>query len=241
MTLHRLVQINRNQRGFTLIELVIVLFLTSIILGIVSLAFSEVFVYSTRNTNHMTAIKEVEHAVYRITLDAQMTQSVSGNLTAANGLTLSWVDWNGSLDNVTYNVVNGQLQRSYSVNGGQFIRTVVVAHLNSTQTSCVVSSQALSFKITSTVGGGFLRQSETRSFNVTPRCTPITINATMGRSLLAPTHCLRARVGAAYSQTLVASGGTTPYTWSISAGSLPAGLTLSFGSHNIYHYRALQS
>jgi len=33
-------------------------------------------------------------------------------------------------------------------------------------------------------------------------------------------------VGAAYSQTLQATGGVAPYTWSRSAGSLPAGLTL---------------
>ena len=36
-----------------------------------------------------------------------------------------------------------------------------------------------------------------------------------------------AQVGVPYSQTLQASGGTTPYSWSISAGSLPAGLTLT--------------
>ena len=34
-------------------------------------------------------------------------------------------------------------------------------------------------------------------------------------------------VGRPYSVTLTAAGGTTPYTWSISAGSLPAGLTLN--------------
>jgi hypothetical protein len=34
-------------------------------------------------------------------------------------------------------------------------------------------------------------------------------------------------VGAAYSQTLTASGGTTPFTWSVSSGSLPVGLSLS--------------
>ena len=33
--------------------------------------------------------------------------------------------------------------------------------------------------------------------------------------------------GTAYSQTLTATGGKTPYTWSISSGSLPAGLTLT--------------
>jgi len=36
-------------------------------------------------------------------------------------------------------------------------------------------------------------------------------------------------VGVAYSATLQASGGTAPYTWSVLAGALPAGLTLSSG------------
>jgi hypothetical protein len=36
-----------------------------------------------------------------------------------------------------------------------------------------------------------------------------------------------AMVGVAYSQTLQATGGTPPYTWSVSAGALPAGITLN--------------
>jgi len=34
-------------------------------------------------------------------------------------------------------------------------------------------------------------------------------------------------VGVGYSQTLTASGGTAPYTWALSSGTLPAGLTLN--------------
>jgi len=37
-------------------------------------------------------------------------------------------------------------------------------------------------------------------------------------------------VGVAYSQTLAATGGTTPYTWSITSGTLPDGLSLNSSS-----------
>jgi hypothetical protein len=37
------------------------------------------------------------------------------------------------------------------------------------------------------------------------------------------------QVGVAYTDQLAASGGITPYTWSVSSGSLPAGLSLSSG------------
>ena len=39
-----------------------------------------------------------------------------------------------------------------------------------------------------------------------------------------------AAAGKVYSTTLQASGGTTPYTWSVSTGSLPAGLSLTAGT-----------
>jgi hypothetical protein len=45
--------------------------------------------------------------------------------------------------------------------------------------------------------------------------------------LITTTSMPTGTVSVAYSATLAASGGTTPYTWSISSGSLPAGLALN--------------
>ncbi|WP_164740018.1 putative Ig domain-containing protein, partial [Xanthomonas sp. BRIP62418] len=45
--------------------------------------------------------------------------------------------------------------------------------------------------------------------------------------VVAPTALPAATRGTAYSQTLSASGGTAPYTYSLGSGTLPAGLTLA--------------
>jgi len=66
-------------------------------------------------------------------------------------------------------------------------------------------------------------QTKSVAFSITIAAagTPLTIGTT---SLLTATD------GATYSQTLLASGGTPGYRWSITAGSLPAGLTLAAGT-----------
>ncbi len=54
----------------------------------------------------------------------------------------------------------------------------------------------------------------------------ITINAA-GTITLSPTTLPNSTVGAAYSQNITATGGTGPYTFAVTAGTLPTGLTLS--------------
>ncbi|MBI4548082.1 MAG: putative Ig domain-containing protein [Ignavibacteriae bacterium] len=57
-----------------------------------------------------------------------------------------------------------------------------------------------------------------RSYTLTIDCPTITIT---------PSTLPNGTVGLSYSQTLTASGGTSPYTFSVTGGSLPPGLTLS--------------
>ncbi len=55
----------------------------------------------------------------------------------------------------------------------------------------------------------------------------LTITPTQGTTLTITTTSLSAATaGTAYSSTLHASGGTTPYTWSLTSGTLPTGLSL---------------
>ncbi len=56
------------------------------------------------------------------------------------------------------------------------------------------------------------------------QATSITVAAGVSTTFAAPPAAV---VNTAYSYTLTATGGTTPYTWSVNSGTLPAGLTLS--------------
>ncbi len=58
----------------------------------------------------------------------------------------------------------------------------------------------------------------------------ITIGGSPNPLTITTTALPDAAVGVAYSQTLAATGGTSPYTWSIVAGQLPTGLALDASS-----------
>jgi hypothetical protein len=55
----------------------------------------------------------------------------------------------------------------------------------------------------------------------------IATNPVQAQPLVSPTPLPTGQVGIAYYATLTASGGTPPYTWSITMGTLPSGLTLN--------------
>jgi len=98
-----------------------------------------------------------------------------------------------------------------------------------------------SFSPTSVTGAGSSAMTLTASPSTAPGLYPITVqgasgaltrtttvNLTVAAPLLIGTASLtNAQVGVPYSQTLVASGGVAPYTWTATSGRLPRGLSLS--------------
>jgi hypothetical protein len=80
---------------------------------------------------------------------------------------------------------------------------------------------------------GILAEYACSSYGAIPSWLPSYYALISGSSPVSPTISITTNtltggtVGTAYSQTLTASGGTAPYTWTIVSGTLPAGLTLS--------------
>ncbi|MFZ2225092.1 MAG: Ig domain-containing protein [Candidatus Deferrimicrobium sp.] len=94
--------------------------------------------------------------------------------------------------------------------------TTVTASINSGANSLAAGSYSDNVTFTNT----------TNNTGNTTRSVSLTVNAAEAPTI--STVSLPAgAVNTAYNQTLAATGGTTPYSWSVSAGTLPAGLSLS--------------
>lgn len=106
----------------------------------------------------------------------------------------------------TWSVVEGSLPAGLTLNNASGV-------ISGTPTSGISST----FTVRATDPAGC---TGTRSYTLGPVCPALSI---------APTTLPDAYLGSTYSQSLTASGGTAPYTWTVTSGSLPAGLSLAPG------------
>ena len=114
------------------------------------------------------------------------------------------VSASGSTTTFSYAVTSGALPAGLSLDDD-------TGSLSGTPTS----SAAASFTITATGANGC---AGSRAYTLTPACPTAS---------LTPATIPVSNMGSVYSQTFTASGGTAPYSYSVSSGTLPNGLTLS--------------
>ncbi|MCJ7791592.1 MAG: type II secretion system GspH family protein [Dehalococcoidia bacterium] len=165
--------IHKGQRGFTLIELVLVIGLTGIIAGGITLTIMQVFNMDARTRNDMIAVYQVRQAGKLVSQDILQAKTVTTGVSSGFPLTLTWTEGatGGDSHTVIYTLVDmpsgglKRLQRNESVNGGSQTVTPVAEYINPAYTSCVWVGGVLTFTVTATVGG----QSETRVYEVKPR------------------------------------------------------------------------
>lgn len=158
--------VTNNQRGFTLIELMVAIAITALITGGIASAIFQVFNVNTLNSNQMFAIRQVQNAGYWISQDSQMGQTITPGAVDGFPLDLSWTDWDGVLHEVTYDITGDELRRSHSIGGGAPVETLVAQSISSISCEFVVGK--LTLTVTASVGGS-KPVSETRTYEITPR------------------------------------------------------------------------
>ena len=142
------------------------------------------------------------NAVFTVSLNAASGQTVAVNYATADGAATQPADYTNTSGTLTFT-------------SGQTTRTITVPVVGETapeanETFFVNLSGATNATLSDNQGVGTITNDD----------VPVTIS---------PASLPNGAVGAAYSQALTGSGGTGPYSFSVTAGSLPAGLTLNPG------------
>ena len=109
---------------------------------------------------------------------------------------------------------------SWSISSGELPTGLALNSTTSVISGTPTATGTFSFIVQAT-DHGTVPQSQTKNLTIT--INPSTLQITT-------TSLANGQVGAAYNQSVNATGGTPPYTWSISSGELPAGLALNMAT-----------
>jgi prepilin-type N-terminal cleavage/methylation domain-containing protein len=164
-------RLHKDQRGFSIIELLVVVVLTGLVTTAITTTFFQVFNMNTRTANHMAALSQVQQAGKLVSEDILQAQMMDDSPVGGEFLILGW-NITTVVHEVTYTLEYGELWRSESINYQPPLETRVAEYIDSdpTETYCELQGDVLIFKVTATVGEGtWAEESESRIYRVQPR------------------------------------------------------------------------
>jgi prepilin-type N-terminal cleavage/methylation domain-containing protein len=166
-------RLHKDQRGLTIIELLVVMVLTALITTAITTTFFQVFDINTRTANHMSALSQVQQAGKLVSEDILEAQEIDGNPSGPGEfLILGWNSTGETHHEITYTLEDGELWRSETIGEGVPETTRVAEYIDADQSSiephesCQFPNCGVyKFTVTATVG----EESEQRLYRVQPR------------------------------------------------------------------------
>jgi len=177
-------KLEKGQKGFTLIELMIAIGIAALITVGITAATMQILTINHRASNHMIAVRQVQQAGKEVSKDALQAQSVNAS-ESSNGfpLTLTWDEWGTNQTNtIVYDFTDmpsglKQLERMHTFNGteqatalpvvAQYIDDTIDSSTGEARTRCEWDpiDGVLTFTVTARVG----TEIETRIYEIEPR------------------------------------------------------------------------
>ena len=153
-----------RQKGFTLVEVLVVLAVSGVLLtGLITSIF-QVTVFTGRSNSQVVALADVNYAALRIKRDLMMTQNT--NLTDNVSQDSVWLGWT---DYTSFETGNQTHSSSYALSGTELQRnydgTVSIAGRNITSIGFTKNGRVINVVITAT-GAGVPERSKTLKFSV---------------------------------------------------------------------------
>jgi Subtilase family/Putative Ig domain len=177
---------------------------TGVISGTPTATGTSNFTVQVSDVNSVTATQSLSITVVPPPLTVTTTSLPSGTQNAAYSATLT--------------VTGGTAPYSWSITAG-----TLPAGLSLASATGVISGTP-----TGTGTSNFTAQVTDANSAMTTKALSITVGTTP--PTVATTSLPNGTQNSAYTTTLTATGGTTPYSWSVTVGTLPTGLTLAAGT-----------
>jgi prepilin-type N-terminal cleavage/methylation domain-containing protein len=136
--------IHKDQKGLTLLELIIAIAITSLITGGIGTIVYQIYTGSARSSNHMVAVRQVQEAGYWLSEYAYSAQNTTITGTSGFPLILQWIDFNeNKWQKIVFSLTSSNLSGSYYVNdvldSARTGKIPVFKFIDSTKTNCQVS------------------------------------------------------------------------------------------------------